>query len=110
MLAPCGLLCNQCEAYLATQNNDEKELKVIAEKWSNFFHAPIEAEHLLCDGCISGGRKAHYCQNLCEIKKCVDAKQLQHCGYCEAFACHLLEALFQNEPRARERLTERNQK
>lgn len=104
MLAPCGLLCDQCEAYIATQNNDEKELAVIAEKWTKIFNAPIQAEHLHCDGCVADGRKSYYCGSLCEIKKCVEEKHLANCGKCESFACEKLEQIYQHEPEARQRL------
>jgi len=69
MLAPCGLLCENCEAYIATQANDREALQQIAKKWSELFQAPVEAEYLLCDGCNTDGRKSYYCNHLCEIKK-----------------------------------------
>ncbi|NPE27335.1 DUF3795 domain-containing protein [Methanococcoides sp. SA1] len=104
MLAPCGLLCDKCEAFIATQNNDEKAFAIIAEKWSKLYNAQVEIDHLYCDGCTANGRKSYYCGNLCEIKKCVDEKQLADCGKCDSFACEKLESIYQHEPEAKQRL------
>ena len=34
----CGLDCSQCEAYLATQKNDDAERSRIAKAWSDQYH------------------------------------------------------------------------
>lgn len=104
MLAPCGLICENCEAYIATQANDELALQQIAAKWSKIFNTSIKIEHLLCDGCNVDGRKSYYCSNFCEIKKCVISKNLQNCGKCESFACEKLDQIFTHEPEAKTRL------
>lgn len=104
MLAPCGLLCERCEAYIATQANDEKAMIQIARKWSEMNSAPISPEHIPCDGCTADGKKSFYCGNLCEIKKCVATKELENCGKCEEFACSKVEPIYQHEPEAKNRL------
>ena len=40
MISFCGLDCSQCEAYKATQVNDEAAKKIVAEKWQREFNIP----------------------------------------------------------------------
>jgi len=65
------------------------------------YDAAIMPEHIHCDGCRSEGRKFFYCSDLCEIRKCGVAKELDHCAACDQYACEKLEALFQVAPEAR---------
>ena len=104
MLAPCGLLCNECEAFMATQAKDKQALILIAKKWSKLNNAPIQAEHLYCDGCQGKGKKSYYCEHLCEIKQCAAKKSLDTCGNCADFPCTKVEMIFRNEPEAKTRL------
>jgi len=32
MIAKCGLVCNECDAYIATQNNDLAALQKMSER------------------------------------------------------------------------------
>ena len=82
MIAYCGLDCAKCDAYIATQNNDQELLEKTAKKWSEWNKVEIRPEDLLCDGCTQNGRKFAYCAYMCEIKKCAEAKSFAHCGYC----------------------------
>ena len=109
MLAPCGLLCNNCEAYIATQANDQKAIDELATKWSKLFGAEILPEHIPCDGCTSDGKKSFYCGHICEIKKCLDTRELENCGLCADFACSKLAPIYEHEPEAKSRLEGVNQ-
>jgi hypothetical protein len=109
MLAPCGLDCSTCEAYLATQADDNKKLENIARQWSKQFDAPIQPEHIICDGCRSNGRRCYYCQEMCEIINCVNSKKLATCAECEDYYCDLLVPIFKHEPEAKIRLKNRKE-
>ena len=104
MIAPCGLDCAKCEAYLATQDNDMEKLKAIAKKWSDEFKVPVQAEHIICDGCNGRGRLAYNAQELCKIRKCTQVKSIENCGKCEDSYCELLTPIFEHEPQAKQRL------
>ena len=51
MLGCCGLKCNECEAFLATQADDDEQRRAVAENWSKTYDADIKPEQINCDGC-----------------------------------------------------------
>ncbi|MBS7656356.1 MAG: DUF3795 domain-containing protein [Candidatus Bathyarchaeia archaeon] len=105
IIACCGLTCSLCEAYLATQNNDNEERKKIAEKWSKVLNTQIKPEQIDCDGCISNGRLFLYCQT-CEKRKCCMERNLENCAYCDDYPCYKLEGVFKNAPYVKTTLDE----
>lgn len=59
-------------------------------------------EKVNCKGCIN--MKGPFWGGTCEVKSCCEAKNLNHCGECESFPCHMLstmgvEAGYDPEPR-----------
>ena len=74
MIAYCCLDCKKCDAYIATQNNDEKLRAKVAKEWK------MKAEELYCDGCKSD--RALY---NCEAKKCAVSRNLPTCAHCDNF-------------------------
>ena len=70
MIAFCGSDCHNCEAFLATRDDDDKKRAEIAQIWSKQYHTDIKPEDINCEGCKSvDGRRFNYC-NVCEIRKC----------------------------------------
>ncbi len=81
-VAFCGLFCESCGVYIATKNNDEKELERIAKMMKT------TKEEILCKGCRSDVLSPH-CRN-CEYKKCAKEKGLLNCEECTDFPCNQL--------------------
>jgi Protein of unknown function (DUF3795) len=106
LVGACGLLCSECEAFLATQANDGGEIEAIAVKWSTMFGATIRADSVWCDGCMSDGY--HKCGHTaeCEIRACVVGRELKTCADCTHYACDRLETFLDGtaDTGARERL------
>ena len=71
MVAYCCLECDKCDAYLATQNNDDTLRAKVAKEWK------MKAEEIRCDGCKSDDALFN-----CEAKKCALAKALPTCAHC----------------------------
>ena len=101
MIGYCGLDCDQCEAFIATRNNDDALRVKVAAEWAKQYGAPIKPEHINCTGCKSAGVKTYYCEQLCEIRKCATRKSLGTCAECPDYACALLKPVLEAVPHAR---------
>ncbi len=100
MIAYCGLVCTDCEAYLITQQNDDAKRKELAATWSKRYGHEFKPEDLNCDGCLSfDGRHIGYC-NVCEIRKCGMEKSVENCAYCAEYKCEKLERMHEQAPKA----------
>ncbi len=108
MIAVCGLNCAECEAYLATQANDEAAKERVAAKWQVEFNAPgINPAYVTCDGCLAfDGRLGGHCTE-CEIRACGVARKLPNCAHCPDYGtCEKLAGLLNFVPAARATLDE----
>jgi len=108
MIAYCGLICTDCPAYIATQENDNSKRAKTAKSWSKEFGVEIKPEDINCDGCISnGGRLFNHCK-VCEIRQCGQEKHIDNCGHCSGFACDKLDFVFNAVPNAKKILQQIN--
>jgi hypothetical protein len=106
MIAYCGIVCTDCGAFIATQNDDDAKRKETAETWSKQFKVDIKPEDINCDGCLSDtGRLVGHCA-VCEIRKCGQERGVVNCAYCENYACSKLEKFFEMAPMFRAALDE----
>ncbi len=102
MMSYCGLLCNECPAYIATTTNDENLRRSTANEWSVMYAADIPPEAINCLGCRSDTRIGY--SYACEIRKCATDRKVDNCGLCNDFACSLLEPIFISSPESKARL------
>ena len=73
----CCIECSKCQAYVATQSNDDQLRAKVAEQWK------MKAEQINCDGCKSDKPLFN-----CEVKECAVKKGLPTCAHCADFpAC-----------------------
>jgi len=106
LISFCGIICSECPAYIASQNNDDNARKELAKKLSKEFNTEIEYKDVNCDGCIAtNGRRMHYC-SICEIRKCGIEKKVLNCAYCNNFSCDKLDKFHENNLQLRENLNE----
>ncbi len=91
MIAYCGLDCSKCECYLATQANNNKKRKEVAEKWTFQYGTEIQPEQINCNGCKSDGIKFFFTENGCDIRKCNIEKSIPYCSVCNEYKCEKLE-------------------
>ncbi len=107
MIAKCGLTCTDCEAYIATRNDDHQAKIRVAEKWKGLFGADFTPEDVTCDGCQSEtGRLSSYARGGCEIRKCALDRKVATCAHCEDYACAPLTGFFKMAPEAKTALEE----
>jgi hypothetical protein len=106
IVAYCGLVCTDCEAYLATQAEDQQALEKVAAQWREEYNAPsITVDDVLCDGCLTGGRKCSHCAE-CGIRACGLEHGVANCAHCREYPCEQLEGFFEMVPPARTVLDE----
>jgi hypothetical protein len=105
LIACCGIDCENCDAYIATINDDNAKREETAQKWQVAFEAPsITAESINCMGCRPDGAKFSHCDN-CEIRKCVAEKGFNTCGDCaELDTCQVVGFVFEHAPEVKANL------
>ena len=104
LIAACGLECSKCDAFIATQANDQDALEKLVEKWRVDYQSPdITVTNVLCDGCMTGGRTIGYCKE-CKIRACVQGRGLENCAACPDYACETLTTFWTNAPQAKTNL------
>lgn len=92
MVAFCGVICTDCQAYVATQADDRDALEQVLAHWREYFNAPdLTVEDIICDGCLTGdGRLNGYCRQ-CKIRPCGVARGVTNCAHCDEYTCDELE-------------------
>ena len=104
MTACCGLLCSECDAFLATAADDDAKRAEVAETWSKQFEHAFKPQDINCDGCTSDSDRLFSHCSICEIRKCATKRSLANCAHCDDYACEKLEAFFKMVPQARKNL------
>lgn len=101
MIAYCGIDCGACEAYLATQADDEAAKLTLLEKWRAEYDSPnMTLVDVTCDGCTSDGRLGGYCPE-CPVHACGRDKGVENCAYCAEYeGCQTLQAFIGGIPEA----------
>lgn len=95
MIAYCGLICTDCEAYVATQANDLVTLEKLAARAREEFGMPdVTVEATMCDGCLSNSeRMCGYCTQ-CQVRACAVGRGAVNCAHCDDYGCETLESFF----------------
>ena len=105
LLAYCGLDCGECEAYIATQNNDRSGLEATAKKWAQQFGAKdASADMCICDGCSTGKRNSSAHCVTCAIRLCASGRGVVTCAHCGDYGCTTLQQFFAFAPVLKQKL------
>jgi hypothetical protein len=101
MIATCGLICSDCEAYKATQDGDVAALEAVAKTWSDQFGVTLTADDCSCNGCrASTGPWMSHCSE-CEYRACGIEQGVDTCASCSSYACENLSRFFEQVPDAK---------
>lgn len=105
LMAYCGLDCEECDARIATLNNDDELRTKTAKLWSELNRAEITAEMINCVGCRVDGVKTPFCNAVCSIRQCAASKKVGTCGDCDKMEqCETLGMVTSNNEQALENL------
>ena len=91
LIASCGLVCSDCQAYKATQANDQEKLAELAVQWGG--DEGLTAEDMVCHGCTSDKVYAH--AKACGVRSCARDHGVKTCGQCDEFSCDKVEGLWE---------------
>ena len=106
LIAYCGIDCAGCDAYLATQNNDQALREKTAAEWTKMHNFNFTPEMINCTSCKGSGVKVGYCAQ-CEIRKCAVAMNVVNCGACGEFkTCKTINDFIAQVPSAAENLAQ----
>jgi hypothetical protein len=93
MVAYCGIVCNDCRAFIATQKNDTELKKEVAKKWSTE-KEPLKPEDIDCGGCLATRQRLFKFCGTCAVRRCGHEKGVENCAYCREFPCEKLTGLW----------------
>jgi hypothetical protein len=103
VIAYCGLICNDCPAYIATKEDNQIKRVELAKKWSSESYT-LTPEDISCIGCTSKcGNVFKFCGG-CEIRICGLEKEVSNCAYCKDYPCDKLDKPFEINPQNKELL------
>ena len=104
VVAYCGLICNDCDAYEATQAADMVALEKITKETPARFEMEQTAADAMCDGCLAiTGHQIGYCLE-CSIRLCGIQRHVENCAHCDDYACDKLTGFWQMAPQAKANL------
>jgi hypothetical protein len=100
MIAPCGLDCSRCLAYLAWKDDDQAKREYTARLWSVAFAMRFSAADINCSGC--GSQESPKLDNCyeCGIRACAGKRGLSYCSECNSYSCNDLFCFLVKNPEA----------
>ena len=98
LIAICGIKCGECDAFIATKNNDNDLRKKLADEWSKTYQHDFKSSDINCVGCKIEGQHIGYC-GMCEVRKCGLSKEVENCGLCIEYPdCDTLNGFLKMAP------------
>lgn len=105
IIAYCGIICNECPAFIATQKDDDKEREKVAEMWSKDEYK-VFPEDINCDGCLQDSMRLFSWCSECPVRKCAQEREFENCAYCDDYVCDNLKKIFDMVSKAKQTLEE----
>lgn len=97
IIAYCGLICNDCPALIATNENDQEKKIELAHQWSNESYK-VAPDEINCSGCTTGCNNIFKFCRECDIRLCGVEKEIENCAHCSEYPCNKLDKLFEMSP------------
>jgi hypothetical protein len=90
LVAYCGADCAECNAYKATQNNDQALREKTAVEWTKVYNFNFTPDMINCTSCTGNGVKIGHCSE-CDMRKCAISREVVNCGACSEFkTCEII--------------------
>ena len=105
LMGYCGWDCENCEARLATVNDDDALREKVARHWSGLYGSEITPEMINCSGCRIAGVKTPYSGSMCQIRQCAMGRSYETCADCaELDSCEKIAMVFAHNSEAKSNL------
>ena len=83
LMAACGVHCGVCPYFIADKSHDQRLKEKLAASIG------MKPEQVECEGCNSEA-PIFFCKT-CDIKNCVQEKNMESCAECEEYPCKHIE-------------------
>ena len=106
MIAYCGLPCDTCPIYMATEEKDKSIRDSMRDSIRSLCNTKYgmdltKDEITDCDGCRAGTGRIFLRCSECEIRNCAIGKNLESCATCTEYPCLKLARIFNEENAAK---------
>jgi len=102
-IAPCGIDCVSCDAYIATVNDDKALRQKLADQFKEHYGDEVDPEKIRCEGCMNDGAHIGFCFE-CGIRKCAVEKGFRTCAECGELPCEKGSFIWKEHSKSLERL------
>jgi hypothetical protein len=99
----CGLVCSDCQIYLATQSRDEDLRATIFQRQKNWGHdtrfrelygREYRLEDVHCGGYPTSSQGDFWYIENCGMRACALRKNHPNCAHCDEYPCDQLKGFF----------------
>ncbi|MGC9468588.1 MAG: DUF3795 domain-containing protein, partial [Anaerolineae bacterium] len=101
IVAYCGIICSECDAYKATQSKDQAALERVAAAWREQFSPEITAASIACDGCLPTDGALCGWGAECPIRACAIDRGVNSCAHCPDYGCDTITEFLSHSPETR---------
>ncbi|MCR5105621.1 MAG: DUF3795 domain-containing protein [Eubacterium sp.] len=92
ILSRCGMRCDLCLVFRPNVEKQDRRAEIVEVFKKTFQGYEADPETIICDGCTSDKENPILLDPECKARKCVLAKQIEHCGYCDNYPCSIFPA------------------
>ncbi len=101
----CGMLCEECPVYIATERDDDTMRKYLAHEYSAMGQE-FYPKDICCHGCHTVSADHNKFGRTCEIRKCCKEHKIKLCAECKEYPCSRAESIIPQGTEQRYRLDE----
>lgn len=107
MVSCCGIMCNECPVYIASERDDDSIRKFLAMQYTQD-GAVFYPKDINCCGCHTVSADHNKFGKSCEIRKCCKSKRVKICAECVDYPCDRIREYVPDDSEHGARLKEMN--
>ena len=87
----CGIMCNECPVFIATERDDDSMRKFLAHEYSDG-ERKFYPKDISCCGCRTVSADCNKFGKGCEIRKCCKERHVMLCAECKNYPCDKIQS------------------